>query len=138
VVGERSGQQYPVSGDKPARFGKPAVIAYEAGQRYAIAIGEYHVVGRGGGDRAVADRTGAKAPVFVPDMTHRERRPCGELLHHRTRAAGGAVVGHQQLDVEVVLRAVGRQGTLERVRPVVGGDHDRDLHHRRRRSINFR
>ena len=117
-----------VAGEEGTPLGEPLVRRDEVGRRDAITVVEDEIVGarrRGG---AVADRRQAKALVLVPHVRDREGRPLRERLHHRARLGRRAVVGHDELEIEIVLREESFEHGSERIGAVVGGDDDRGAH----------
>src|SRR5687767_4354091 len=56
------------AGEKPARLRQPHVAVDEVVSRNAVAIGEDHVVGARGGDRAIDDLPFPEPTVLVPDV----------------------------------------------------------------------
>ena len=87
---------------------------------------ENDVVAARRADRAVADFAGAKTAMLVPDMGERHAKPRLPLLDQRGRGRPRAVVGHQDLEVAIVLARQRTQHCGERVVAVEGRDDDRD------------
>src|SRR5258706_12785797 len=121
-------QQQATAGEERAALGGPLVRRDEVRRRNAVTVVEDEGVGarrRGG---AVADRRQAKALVLVPHVRDPEGRPLRERLPHGARLGRGAVVGHDELEIEIILREESFEHGGERIGAVVGGDDDRGAH----------
>ena len=82
---ERLRQQYPVARQKIIPFRQRAMLTNEIPRRYAVAVGEYQVVGLGARRRAIARRAGAKAKVFLPYVMQWKWRARGVAFNQCAR-----------------------------------------------------
>ena len=136
VLGQGFRQQRAIAGDEPAGLGKPSVDADEIRPRQAVAVEKYDVIAVGYADRAIADFAGAKAAMLVPDMGERNAEPGLPLLDQRRGGRRRAVVGHEDLEVAILLARQRAKHGIERVFAIVRGDDDGDQPAHRRRPFS--
>src|SRR4029077_4901938 len=97
------GQQHPVSADTVTRLAKPAVRRAEIRPRDAIAVEKDQVAARTRRDGAIADFGETKAAVLMPDMPERHADPGDPTVDDLPRLRPRSVVGHDDLEIAVVL-----------------------------------
>ena len=96
-----------------------------------VAVEAHDVVAGGAGHRLVADGGQPEPLVGVPHVMHRTGAGGPVPLDDGARRGPAAVVGHDDLEGGLGLPPQGVETGVERVRPVVGGDDDRDGGHER-------
>src|SRR5262245_15663054 len=68
LVRKTLAQQDSIAGDEPAALSQGPVIGDEGSPRDAVAIGEQQILAARGCDCPVAERCGAKAAGFLPEL----------------------------------------------------------------------
>src|SRR5262249_49735061 len=102
-IGEARREQHAVSGDEPSGFGEASMRGDEIVRRDAVAVEEDAVIASAGENGAVADFRGAKAAVFLPDVTERNSKSRAPALHHGRGRGARAVVGNHDLETAIAL-----------------------------------
>jgi hypothetical protein len=109
-----------------ARLRQRAVAGDEVALRDAVAVQEDDVVAVRGQGAAVARHRRAKALVGLPDVANRHRRALCQPFYAVARVGSRAIISDNDFEILVVLHKTCPHHRFQRVRPVVGGDHDRD------------
>ena len=119
-------QQDPVSGDKPAGLSEPAMTSQKVGTYQTVAVEEHDVIAGRCANSAISYLASAEAAMLMPDVRERHAYLHFVLLNHGRRVRRRAIIGHEDLEVPVLLRLKRAEYGRERVFAVVCGDHDGD------------
>src|SRR6185437_2327646 len=84
------------------------------------------IIARRGEDRTVANFGEAEAIVRVPHMRNAATEPLFPTLNDSSRVRPRAVIRHQHFKICIALLSERTQHRVQRVRPVVGSDDDRE------------
>ena len=118
--------QHAIAGHETAALRQRAMGGDKSRPRQAIAVKKNAIIARRGENRTVANFGEAKAIVRVPHMRNAATEPVFPTLNDGSRVRPRAVIRHQHFEICVALLSERTQHRVQRVRPVVGRDNDRD------------
>lgn len=118
--------KHAVAGHEAAALRQRAMGGNKSRPRQAIAVKKNAIIARRSEDRTVANFGEAEAIVRVPHMRNAATEPLFPTLNDGSRVRPRAVIRHQHFEICIALLGERTQHRVERVRPVVGGDNDRD------------
>ena len=132
-------QQHPVAGRGKSGLGQALVGQHEVEPQQAVPIDKDQQISPGFTNGTVSRRTEPKTLVGLPAMQQPFTQVLAPARHHLDGLRSRTVIGHQDLQWHFLLARDAGQHPVQRTRPVVGGDDQRNRQSaftaRRRRAL---